>query len=362
MVESAPPESSPRVGRGPGPLRVFLGIAIALLIIFSGVTVFWFVTGTGPFTVIEPSTWAYTMTQVTDLQARGLTGQGVTVCIVDTGIDPNHPELRGVDLVAWADFVNERVQPYDDEGHGTAMAGIIFANGRLSGVAKSASLIAVKAIASSGSGGDLQIAKAIAFCVDPNGDGDVTDGAHVISLSLGGGTHPLLGSATEDASNRAMDRGILVVAAAGNDGLADDGDVESPASVTRVIAVGAVDRQGAIAPFSTMGDNRGCSPPLPTCDPNRKPEIVAPGVEIATLLNGGQYAYVSGTSPAAALVSGIIALLLDEHPEYRHDNTRIAAFKVALMNAAQPSGGQQIPHDARYGYGIVKGDATEALL
>ncbi|HEV8595780.1 MAG TPA: S8 family serine peptidase [Thermoplasmata archaeon] len=356
MVAGQPPPAGPVVPDDAhrGPLGAFLAIAVALLIIFSGVTVFWFVTGTGPFTVIEPSAWAFTMTQVTDLQARGLNGGGVTVCLVDSGIDTANAELTGVDLVAWRDFVNNRPQPYDDQGHGTAMAGIIFARGRLTGVAKSASLVAVKAITSAGSGTDSDIAAAIDFCT--------VQAADVISLSLGGEAHPFLGSLTDSAADRALDAGIFVVAAAGNDGLADDGDVESPASVTRVIAVGAVDREGVIAPFSSLGDNSACSPPFPSCDPNEKPEIIAPGVEIATVLRGGTYAYVSGTSPAAAIVSGIVALLLDEHPEYRHDATRLTAFKAALMDGAKPSQGQQVPHDDRYGYGIVQAAASESFL
>jgi len=363
-AESPSPEPA-RIStvRPPRPWRAILAVLVAFLVILGGLFAFWFVTGTGPFTTIEPSTWAFTMTEVTDLQARGLTGQGVTVCIVDTGIDPQHPELQGMNLVAWRDFTPQRRSvPYDDEGHGTAMAGIIFARGRLSGVAPSANLIAAKAITSSGSGGDVDIANAVDFCVDPNGDGDPTDGAHVISLSLGGGSHPILGSTTENAVNRAIDDGVLVVAAAGNDGLADDGDVESPASVPRVIAVGAVDRQGVIAPFSTRGDNSACAPPFPRCDPNEKPEVVAPGVDIATILDQGRYAYVSGTSPAAALLSGIVALLLEEHPEYRHDPNRVPLFKIALMDGAQPANGQQVPHDDRYGYGLAKAAGTEVLL
>src|SRR6266545_2771211 len=109
------------------------------------------------------------------------------------------------------------------------MAGIIFARGTLHGVAPEAGLIAVKAITSSGTGTDQAIADAIRFCLAPNGDPSL--GAHVVSLSLGGSNHAFLGSQTANAANQALNDGVYVVAAAGNDGgPADDGDVESPAS------------------------------------------------------------------------------------------------------------------------------------
>ena len=334
---------------------------LAVVLTLATLTVFWFVTESGPFASIEPSVWALDMTQVSALHGRSLTGAGVTVCIVDTGVDATHPELQGVHLAAWRDFVNGRPTPYDDEGHGTAMAGIIFARGRLPGIAPGASLISVKAIGGSGSGTDLDVSRSISFCLDPNGDGDLADGADVISLSLGGESHPFLGSDTEDAVNAALDRGVIVVGAAGNDGQRDDGDVESPASVPRVIAVGAVNIQGSIAPWSSRGNN-GVFPPFPTVDPNKKPELVAPGVSISTILPNARYGYVSGTSPASALVAGIVALLLEEHPAYRHESTLLGAFKMSLMRAACGCSGTEVSHDDRYGYGIVRARDTDGLL
>ncbi|MEK6850982.1 MAG: S8 family serine peptidase [Candidatus Thermoplasmatota archaeon] len=352
-MDGEPTEDPPQ----PSVRRVVVTGLTAVLLILAAVTGFWFATGTGPFSTIEPSWWALEMTEVTGLHARELDGTGVTVCIVDTGVDVDHPELRHVDLVGWRDFVNGRTEPYDDEGHGTAMAGIIFSRGRIPGVAPAAALIAVKAIGPTGSGVDTDLANAITFCVDPDADGDLRDGADVISISLGGRPHPLgLGSAA--AVGEAMDAGVIVVAAAGNDGRDDDGDVQSPASVDRVLAVGAVDRQGVIAPFSSRGNNV----PGVRGDPNKKPEVVAPGLEIATILPGGSYGYLPGTSPAAALVAGIVALLLDEHPEYRHQATWLPLLKDAIMHGACDCTGTDVPHDPLYGYGIVRGLATNALL
>lgn len=346
----------------PTPWRLLAVALLTAALVISGVTAYWFVTRTGPFADIEPSTWALGMTQVSDLHAGNVTGKGVTVCIVDTGVDLGHPELTHVRLAGWRDLVQDRREPYDDEGHGTLMAGIILARGRLTGVAPDAALIAVKAISATGSGSDFRIASAVTFCTDPNQDGDGTDSAHVISLSLGGTPSPYLGSATEDAVNRAMDQGVIVVAAAGNDGRDDNGDVESPASVPRVISVGAVDRQGVVAAFSSRGRNDGPSPMPVREDPDRKPEVVAPGVEIASLLDGGGYAYATGTSPAAAFVAGIVALLLEAHPEYRLNPGLLSALKVAFMGGASPVVGQTVPHDDRYGYGIVQAVGTSSRM
>ena len=91
-------------------------------------------------------------------------------------------------------------------------------------------------------------------------------------------------------------------------------------------------------------------------DPNKKPEIVAPGVDIATTYLDGEYVLVSGTSPAAAFVSGALALLLEQHPDYsvRTGPEKIIEFKNILMDASEKLPGQEVPHDEYYGYGLIK--------
>ena len=130
------------------------------------------------------SEWAFSATQVEVLQRRGLDGRGVTICLADTGIDAGHPALRGAPVLAWRDFVDGRVRPYDDDGHGTGMAGLLVGRGPLRGVAPAASLIVAKVLDSRGRGTSASLAAAIGFCVDPNGDGDASDGAAIVSLSL----------------------------------------------------------------------------------------------------------------------------------------------------------------------------------
>jgi serine protease AprX len=291
------------------------------------------------------------MTGVSALHARGLDGGGVTVCIVDTGVDPSHPDLARVPILAWRDFIRHRAAPYDDDGHGTAMAGLIAARGAFRGVAPGVSLIVVKALDSRGMGTSAGIAAAVDFCGDPNADGDPSDGAGVVSLSLAASTNLTAGAGTDVATsvNAALARGIIVIASAGNDGLADDGDVQSPASIPGVIAVGAVERFGVLARFSSMGTVAGRS------DPDRKPEIVAPGVDLVTTARGGGYRLVTGTSASAAFVAGAVALLLQAHHGTTGPRTAalIPSLKTAIMNAAAKEVGQVLPHDPHYGYGIL---------
>ncbi len=298
-------------------------------------------------TTTARSEWAFTMTNATDLNARGFLGQGITVCIVDTGIDPTHPDLRGVHLRGWFDAIRGLATPYDDSGHGSAMAGLVAANGTYRGVAPAVNLMVAKAILANGSGDSHDGALAIRWCVDPNGDGNPADGANVISLSLGGSAPSSPADETTLAAEQAVARGVVVLAAAGNDGQHDDGDVQPPAADPAVIAVGAVDRNGLIAPFSSQGNN------VARADPDKKPEAVAPGVSLVTPWKSGGRVLLSGTSVATALAAGLTALLLQAKPQYLHGSgTTVEAFKTALMRGARKLDSQALPHDDHYGYGL----------
>lgn len=328
----------------------------------------------------QPSnTWALEMTGASTLHERGLTGQGVKVAIVDTGVQTSHQEFEDMPgRIQWGDVVNNRDEPYDDAGHGTHVTGIVFAQGNgglqaplTEGVAPGADMIHIKAIPggpnSQGSDGD--VADAI--------DMAVQQGAHVLVLSLGSEPSLIpLGQETENAVSRAIEEGVVVVAAAGNanpeegEDSGEDCTVKSPASMRRVIAVGAVDRAATLASFSCSGDNSGG--PLGLMqpeDPNKKPELVAPGVQIIgpwpSRDCAGQvsrYCVLSGTSQAAPYVGGIVALLLEEHPELqRKGPDQVHRIKRILTETAQERAGQS-GHDDRYGYGLVRADrALEAM-
>ncbi len=306
---------------------------------------------------VARSEWAFTMTGARNLNAIGFTGKNVTVCIVDTGIDILHPDFAHLRLVAWKDFVNLRPDPYDDEGHGTAMAGLIAANGSLRGIAPDAGLIVVKSLNSAGFGSSQAVADGIRFCVDPFGNG--TRGADIVSVSLGSKAPLFVATDVSVATQAAIDRGVIVVAAAGNDGGPfDDGDVEIPANVPLAIAVGAVDASGRIAPFSSIGATANRT------DPNRKPEVAAPGVQLISTAPGAHYVTLSGTSPATAIAAGIVALLLQAHPELRPGGlaANILTIKWALARSATTEPGQVVPHDPWYGYGVIEGQTALAYL
>ena len=253
------------------------------------------------------------------------------------------------------------------------MSGLIVADGAIDGAAPRVGLMVAKAIAKGGTGSSSAVAQAIDWCVDPNADGNAGDGAAIVSLSLGGAGRKVFGTDVEDAAERAIGKGAFVVASAGNDGESDDGDVESPASTELVIAVGAVDKDRRIAPFSSRGDNDGQFPFAfdDRKDPNKKPETIAPGVKIVTTWiddpatsDRELYVEVSGTSPAAALVSGVLALVLEEHPDYvkSGSSTKVRDLKNALLASCAKAPGQKSPHDDRYGYGILQGSALAGRL
>jgi serine protease AprX len=306
---------------------------------------------------VARSEWAFAMTGVEDLHAMGLTGKGVTVCLVDSGIDLLHPDFARLRLVAWKDLVNLRPAPYDDAGHGTAMAGLIVANGSLHGIAPDVSFLVVKVITSAGFGSSAVVADGIRFCLDPFGDG--TRGADVISISLGSKNPLFVATDVSRAAQVALDLGVFVIASAGNNGGSiDNTDVEIPANVPLAIAVGAVDSGGRIARFSSIGADANRT------DPNRKPEVVAPGVQVITTAPGAHYVTSSGTSPATAVVAGVIALLLQARPGLKHagSTANILLVKWALVRSSTAGPGQTLPHDARYGYGIIAGKRALSML
>lgn len=253
----------------------------------------------------------------TDTSGTPITGVGIVVAVIDTGVDYTHPDLgggfgRGFKVIGGYDFHNGDSDPMDDNGHGTHVAGIIAANGILKGVAPGASILAYKALGADGSGSISDVILAIDRAIDPNQDGDTSDHADIISMSLGGkgqSDDPVC-----QAVESAISAGVVVVAAAGNDG-PSLGTVASPGLAPDAITVGAIDGDGVLANFSS----RGTSPSL-----SIKPEVSAPGVSInstvpfsnAARASPTGYAVMSGTSMATPHVSGGAALLLQMHPAW----------------------------------------------
>ena len=364
-MEPVPPETPlPKADQTPGTDLTLLSVALLLLAVGAFTATFLLPEQS---LLVRPSSIALSA----ESSAASLigadeawSGKGVRVCVVDSGIDLTHPDLQNLKLAGWQDFVNDLNEPYDDHGHGTAMAGLLVANGGLNGLAKEVDLLVAKALSATGEGLDEDVASAIDWCAQND--------AHIISLSLGGAPGALNflpGSdrASEGSAEQAIAQGIFVVAAAGNDGGADDdGDVASPSSVQRVISVGAVRLDGTHWNGSSVGDNDGRILPLPILlprqDPNQKPELMAPGQGVAVLhMESGRWSLVDGTSAATVHVTAALAHLLEMQPDMRAGELNNSAeqtideVKEALMNTARPKPGQE-GHDDEYGYGVVRID------
>ena len=349
-----------------------IAFSMSLIVIFaSSITIIYLWKGQDGFVIERPAS-ALISWQMEYMDLIGasndslseLDGRGVVVCVVDSGVDLNHPDLRGIDLRGWRDSINGIEEPYDDEGHGTAMTGIIVSNGGLDGVAKGVELLVAKAINDEGQGTDQTVSESVDWCVE--------EGADIISLSLGGsqsfGSGFFTTDELEQSVNDALDSGVFVVSSAGNDGEDDDGDVGSPGSVEDVICVGGINRSGSIWSGSSEGDNDGRlwpNPILPRSDPDKKPEIVAPAHEVPVLMASGVsnsewWGWSSGTSAATAWVSGSLALLLQENTDLQRENSTgrqaIEAVKDAIVQSSQKKEGQE-SHDDHYGYGHIRIDS-----
>ncbi len=302
--------------------------------------------------LVRENEWALISTQADDLHEIGLDGSGVIICVVDTGVDLSHSDLQGANVIGWKDFVKDRQEPYDDhpDGHGTAMLGLIAGQGRVFGFAPGASLIVIKAITRTGEGVSSVVVRAISLCMDPFGNGTRS---HIISLSLGGSPRPMQRDEVAEEAAEAASRGIFVVAAAGNEDH-EASDVQSPASEEMVIGVGAVSESLQIAPFSQRGSNEERT------DPHKKPELVAPGVELVTTGRESTYLIVAGTSAAAAVVSALLALVLQGAPCLKAGGSAVPVIqlKMTLMETARKAEGQDSPHDDLYGYGLIQALAT----
>ena len=342
--------------------RKIVSIGISLLLI---VSIFWiinYIDEEGVFS-LRPSEEAISFqdkySEMIQLDDVSLDGEGISVCIVDSGIDMTHPDLSGLSLAGWRDFISSATEPYDDNGHGTSMAGILVADGWIKGVAPNVDLFVAKALDGvNGQGSDEVVAQAIDWCVEQN--------VNIISLSLGGAPgilpfNPFSGRDSGDAASDAIDQGIVVVAAAGNDGGDDDdGDVAHPSSEQLVISVGGVTLSESHWSGSSIGDNDGSLFPLllPRQDPNKKPEIVAPGESVPVINNQNSWSIVDGTSASTVFVTGAIALLLENSPELSSDNEQsssdtVTQIKQLILNSVKARDGQD-GHDNNYGYGLLQ--------
>ncbi len=219
-------------------------------------------------------------------------GSGVTVAVIDTGIS-EVPDLKATKFVKGYDFVNDRIDASDDAGHGTHVAGTIAQstnnNYGVAGIAYEASLMPLKVLGASGGGTVADIAEAIRYAAD--------NGADVINMSLGGAGESQL---MEDAINYAHQKGVVVIAAAGN---SNQNSASYPARYPHVIGVAALDSVGVKAPYSNFGAGVDISAPGGSEAGKILQETIDP--------ESGQSIFegYQGTSMAAPHVAGVAALV-----------------------------------------------------
>lgn len=256
------------------------------------------------------------------------TGNSVKVAVLDTGFDLDHPDLQP-NIAEGINLVDPDAPPRDDHGHGTHIAGIIAAadnNSGVIGVAPAARLYPVKALNSRGEGTLADVLEGLQWCIDND--------MQVINLSIGTDSPS---TALEQAITAVYQAGIVMVAAAGNDGTSDS--VDFPAAYSQTISVGALTTGNWLAWYSSQG-----------------PEItlVAPGDQVLSTIQGGSYGRMSGTSMATAHVTAVVALIQQLKPELTPDQVT-----EVLTSSAEKLRGLK---SEQQGAGLVRADRSVEQL
>lgn len=257
----------------------------------------------------------------------GYIGSDVTVAVMDTGIVA-HPDFQNR-ILAFADFTSRRRGMYDDNGHGTHVAGIIGGSGFLSrgkytGMAPGCNLVVLKVLDRMGNGNTAQVLRALQWVMENRKKYRI----RILNISVG-----MLSSAKKEERSRLIatveevwNNQIVVVAAAGNNGPAG-GSITVPGMCKSVITVGSSDddisdrRLGLTKGYSGRGPTENCVV---------KPEILAPGTSVASCAPNMAYEIKSGTSMATPVVSGAIALLLGKYPHLTPAQVKLRLYETAV--------------------------------
>ncbi|MEV4245607.1 S8 family serine peptidase [Streptosporangium canum] len=260
--------------------------------------------------------------------AGGHDGTGVKVAVLDTGIDAAHPDFAGK-IATSQSFVPD-APVTDGHGHGTHVASTIAGSGAASGgkykgVAPGAQLVVGKVLDDAGSGLDSWIIEGMEWAAN--------SGSKVVSMSLGAGPSDGTDPISQAVNDLSASTGALFVIAAGNSG-ALPGSVSMPGTAEAALTVAAVDKQDQLAGFSGRGPRFG--------DSGLKPDIAAPGVDIAAARASGttmgtpmddRYTSASGTSMATPHVAGAAAIMAQLHPDWKGP-----LLKSALMSTSKDDG------------------------
>lgn len=265
------------------------------------------------------------------LHEKGIRGKGVTVAIIDTGVSGIHPDLTE-NIIASYDGVNGKSTVYDDNGHGTHVAGIIAGTGKVSGgeyrgIAPEASIVVVKALNRSGRGRTNIAVDCIKWVLDNAKKYNI----RIVNISIG----TVAKSAGEEYDNhqliywveRMWEAGMVVVVAAGNNG-PGNGTVTVPGISKKVITVGVAE---ANSNYSLHSGGRKSYSGRGPADCVMKPEIVAPGVGIISCsTRGNGYAAKSGSSMATPIVTGVITLILSVRPHLTNKEVKKILMETAV--------------------------------
>ena len=296
-------------------------------------------------------------TRADKLWVRGITGRGIGVAVLDTGVSGSLPDFNGRIL---ANVVTSpgATTAGDSFGHGTHVAGIIAGNsfnrapsdpfyGKYVGMAPEANLVAVKAADEAGNSTILDVINGISFVVEHKAEFNI----RVLNLSLSSDTPQSYKTDPLDAAvEYAWQKGIVVVAASGNRGTAADAVQYAPANDPYVISVGGEDENGN----SGKGSRADWSSTGVTQDGLAKPDVMAPGAHIVSALApgsafltlcpncaiGGQYFKAGGTSMAAPVVAGAVALLLQARPTLTPDQVKALLMGTDRLVSGQAGAGQ----------------------
>jgi len=254
--------------------------------------------------------WGTNILNIPAIHALGITGSGIKVAVIDTGIDRDHPDLQG----GIYEIKNVTGEPFAaTHGHGIGAAGIIGArnnNTGILGTAYDCQILGIKGMRESGGGSLTEIIAGIDYAI--------TSMVHIINLSLGTTSNA---PAFEAAIKRATAAGIYVVCSAGNAG--QDNSVVYPARYEESYAVGATNQAGKVSAFSSRG---------------WEVDIAAPGERVLTTWKNKSYARVSGTSFSAPYVAGLFALFLHAGIKISHKRLKLTAIDIEEPGQDQKSG------------------------
>lgn len=286
--------------------------------------------------------------------SQNILGQGIGVAVLDTGIVP-HPDFVNTQnrIVAFQDFVNGNNKMYDDNGHGTHVSGILGGDGFASqgfycGVAPRCNIVSVKVLNHKGNGDIANVVAGLQWVIQNKERYHI----RIVNISVGTTAKSVINEESElvKAVNRVWDNDIVVVVAAGNGG-PHPKTIGAPGISRKVITVGACDDDIAV---DLMGKNaKDYSGRGPTSACIKKPDVVAPGSRIVSCnvikRQGGMFGFrqnatsyyteKSGTSMSTPIVSGAVALLLSQFPDYTTRDVKMK-FKESSDDLGQPHGKQ----------------------